>query len=42
MPGAPRFMSLDEFIALVQDSGVISENFGEREISPIYSISMMT
>lgn len=35
-------MSMDEFILLIQESGVISDSFGEREISPIYSMSMMT
>ena len=42
LPGAPRYMSMDEFILLIQESGVISDSFGEREISPIYSMSMMT
>eukprot|EP00347_Sterkiella_histriomuscorum_P005610 403355936 len=42
MPGAPRFMSMDEFSQLIQDSSVISDSFGEREISPVYALSMMT
>ena len=42
LPSAPRFMSMDEFVSLVQDGGVVSDSFGEREITPIYSLSMMT
>ena len=42
MPGAPRFTSLDEFVQMVTESGVISDQFGEREISPVYALAMMT
>lgn len=42
MPGQTKYMSLQEFTELVLDSGVVNEKFGEREIKPIYSVSMMT
>ena len=42
LPGAPKFMSLEEFIALVSMSGVVDDKFGEREISPLYNLAMMT
>lgn len=35
-------MSLEEFYQCIQDSGVVNENFNDREIKPIYSVSMMT
>jgi hypothetical protein len=35
-------MSMDEFIQCVTESGAISDQFGEREISPQYGLSMMT
>eukprot|EP00347_Sterkiella_histriomuscorum_P006983 403350697 len=42
MPGQPKYMSLDEFIEMVNQSGIIDETFGAREVSPLYNISMMT
>jgi len=42
LPGAVKYMSLDEFITLVTDAGVVNENFGAREISPLFNLSMMT
>ena len=42
MPGAPRFMSMDEFFQMVSDAGVLDDNFGAREINPLYTLSMMT
>ncbi len=42
LPGQQKFMSLQEFSDLVLDSGVVNERFGEREIKPIFSVSMMT
>lgn len=42
MPGQTKYMSLKEFTDLVLDTGVVNEKFGEREIKPIYSVSMMT
>lgn len=35
-------MSLEEFIELVSYSGVVDDKFGEREISPLFNLSMMT
>lgn len=42
MPGQPRHISVEEFYQCIIDSGVVNEHFGEREIKPIYSVSMMT
>lgn len=42
MPGSPKFMSLDEFIDLITLAGVVDENFGSREIGPMFNLSMMT
>eukprot|EP00350_Pseudokeronopsis_sp_OXSARD2_P007807 CAMPEP_0170562572 /NCGR_PEP_ID=MMETSP0211-20121228/61310_1 /TAXON_ID=311385 /ORGANISM="Pseudokeronopsis sp., Strain OXSARD2" /LENGTH=100 /DNA_ID=CAMNT_0010879631 /DNA_START=394 /DNA_END=696 /DNA_ORIENTATION=+ len=42
LPGAPRYMSLEEFVDLISCSGVVDDKFGEREISPLYNMSMMT
>ena len=42
LPGAPKFMSLDEFFDLVCSCGVVDDNFGQREISILYNLSMMT
>ncbi len=42
LPSQPKYMSLEEFYQCIQDSGVVNENFNDREIKPIYSISMMT
>ena len=42
MPGSPKFMSLDEFIDLITLAGVVDENFGSREIAPMFNLSMMT
>ena len=35
-------MSLDEFIDMVNQSGVVNDTFGSREISPLFNLSMMT
>ena len=35
-------MSLEEFIDMMSDSGLVDENFGIREIGPLWSLSMMT
>lgn len=42
LPGAPKFMSLDEFFDLICASGVVDDNFGQREISILYNLAMMT
>ena len=42
LPGQPKYMSLDEFIEMVSQSGVVSDTFGTREISPLFNLSMMT
>ncbi len=42
LPGAPQYMSSDEFLDLIEVIGVISDHFGQREILPIFNCSMMT
>ena len=42
MPSAPRFCSPVEFGEMIEQSGVISENFTFKEIYPIWNLSMMT
>jgi hypothetical protein len=42
LPGAKEFMSLDEFVNLVTDSGVVDDNFGSREIGTLFNLAMMT
>jgi hypothetical protein len=42
MPGAQKYMSLDEFTDMIHTSGVIDDSFGAREISPLFNLSMMT
>jgi len=42
LPGAPRFMSADEFYDLVDVTGIVNDDFGQREINPIFNCSMMT
>ena len=42
MPGATKYMSSDEFFSLVEVTGIVNDNFGQREILPIFNWSMMT
>ncbi len=35
-------MSLEEFTQMVNESNVIDENFGAREIGMVFNVSMMT
>jgi arginyl-tRNA synthetase len=42
VPGEPKHMCMNEFIDLVTMSGVIDDNFGAREISVLFNLSMMT
>lgn len=42
MPGATKYMSMDEFIEMITTSGVVDDTFGAREISPFYNLAMMT
>jgi hypothetical protein len=42
LPGATKYMSLEEFTDMITNSGVITETFGSREISPLFNLSMMT
>ena len=42
MPGAIKYMSSDEFFALVEQTGIVNDSFGQREILPIFNCSMMT
>jgi len=34
MPGAPKYVSLDEFFDMIQISGIVDDEFGQREINP--------
>eukprot|EP00344_Euplotes_crassus_P009497 CAMPEP_0197018714 /NCGR_PEP_ID=MMETSP1380-20130617/80267_1 /TAXON_ID=5936 /ORGANISM="Euplotes crassus, Strain CT5" /LENGTH=104 /DNA_ID=CAMNT_0042445985 /DNA_START=622 /DNA_END=933 /DNA_ORIENTATION=+ len=42
LPGAPKYMSSEEFFDLIDKIGVVSDDFGQREILPIFNCSMMT
>lgn len=42
LPGATRYMSLDEFFDLICSCGVVDDTFGQREISVLYNLAMMT
>ena len=42
LPGAQRYMSLDEFTEMITNAGVVSDSFGAREISPLFGLAMMT
>ena len=42
LPGATKFMSLDEFFDLICSWGVVDDNFGQREIGTLFNLSMMT
>ncbi len=35
-------MSLEEFVRLLSDAGLINEHFGIREAGPLWNLSMMT
>ena len=37
MPGAPRYMSSDEFYDLVETIGIVDDDFGKREVNPIFN-----
>lgn len=37
MPGAVKYMSSDEFFALVELTGIVDDTFGQREILPIFN-----
>lgn len=38
----PITVKLQEFVNLIQTAGVVTENFGSKEIGPLFNISMMT
>jgi hypothetical protein len=40
VPGGPKVLRLNSFIELVTLTGVTSDNFGAREISQLFNISM--
>ena len=42
LPGAKKFVCMDEFYEMINDTGVVSDSFGQREIGVIYTMSMMT
>ena len=35
-------MGVDDFTRMVTNTGVVDENFGARDISPMFNLSMMT
>ena len=35
-------MTLDEFVEMVNTSGIVDDTFGSREINPLFNLSMMT
>lgn len=41
-PGLPKAIRLSKFIELITMSGVCSEDFGAREIGPLYNLSMQS
>lgn len=42
LPGQTKYMSLDEFVEMVGQAGVVDDTFGAREIGPLFNLSMMT
>lgn len=42
MPGATKYMSSDEFFDLIDQIGIVDDDFGQREIIPIFNCSMIT
>ncbi len=42
LPGAPKFICMEEFFQMILDAGVVSDSFGQWEIGILYTISMMT
>ena len=42
MPGATKYMSVEEFFDLICSCGVVNEDFGQREISILFNLSMFT
>lgn len=42
VPGAPRYMSIDEFFDIICSTQVVNEEFGQREIGTLYNLAMMT
>ena len=41
-PGDPKVIRLNSFIELVTMSGVCDDNFGAREIGPLFNLAMQT
>ena len=42
LPGAPKFMSLEEFTDLIVNAKVLSDNFGAKQIASQWNLSIMT
>ena len=42
LPGAPHFMSIDEFFEIIWATQVVNDEFGQREIGSLYNLAMMT
>ena len=38
-PATPKTMSLEEFTDMFQEAELIDQNFGQREIGPMYAVS---
>ena len=41
-PGDPKVLRLTRYIELITMSGVCDDNFGAREIGPLYNLAMQT
>ena len=42
VPGAPKFMSLEEFTDLIVNANCLTENFGQKQIAVQWNLSMQT
>ena len=42
LPGAPKFMSLEEFSDLIVNARCLSDNFGAKQIASQWNVSLMT
>jgi hypothetical protein len=42
LPGAQKYMSLDEFYDMISSTGVLDDSLNSREISSLFNLSMMT
>lgn len=42
LPGAHNYICLEEFIEMIELTGIINDKFSIREISPFFNLAMMT